>query len=83
MENKVQSKDVPASLDLIRTIKAARLQCKGLLQRMGNTEITRRFTNSKLEGSRTVGRPKVGWMVTRDTQSWKWVLQEAEAQCGL
>jgi hypothetical protein len=31
---------------------------------MGNNEIPRRIINSKLEGSRAVGRPKFGeWMV--------------------
>lgn len=63
MVNYVQPRIVPASLDLIRTIKGARFQWKRHVPRMGNNEIPRRIINSKLEESRTVGKPKLrGWM---------------------
>jgi len=60
MDNKVQSRTVPASPDLIRTITVARFQQARHQQRMGKNEIPRRIINSKPEGSRTVGRPKFG-----------------------
>jgi hypothetical protein len=60
IENKVQSRTVPASPYFIRTITAARFQKEGHLQGMGKNEIPRRIINSKLEESRTVGRPKFG-----------------------
>lgn len=49
------------SLDIIRTIKVARLQWGGNLYTMGNNEIHRRIMDFRLEG-RTVGRPKLLWM---------------------
>lgn len=48
-------------LDLIRTIKVARLRLAQPLQRVGNNEIHRRIMNFRLKGRRTVGRPKFQW----------------------
>lgn len=48
--------------EIIRMIKITQLQCTGHLQRMDNNEIHRRIMDFRLEGRRTVQRPKIQWM---------------------
>jgi hypothetical protein len=48
--------------DIIQMIKIIQLQCTGHLQRMANNETHRRIMDLRLEGRRTVQRPKIQWM---------------------
>jgi hypothetical protein len=48
--------------DIIRMIKITQLQCTGYSQKMDNNEIHRSIMDFRLEGRRTVQRPKIQWM---------------------
>jgi hypothetical protein len=49
-------------------------------RRVGRPKL--QWVGSVVEDLRKLGIQR-WWMVTRDSQSWKRVLQEAEAYCGL
>jgi hypothetical protein len=50
------------SPDIVSTIKSGRLRLSRHIQRMSCNDKQRRITESKPEGRRSVGRPKLRWM---------------------
>jgi hypothetical protein len=50
------------SPDIVSTIKSGRLRLSRHIQRMSSNDTLRRITESKPEGRRSVGRPKLRWM---------------------
>jgi hypothetical protein len=81
------------SSDIVSTIKRGRLRWAGHTQRMSSNDMPRRI-ESKPEERRSLGRPKLvwmvwelgvksWWMVAKDRESWRKVLREAEAHTGL
>jgi hypothetical protein len=47
--------------DLVKYIKINRLQWAGHVMRMDNNRITKRIFNTRPEGKRGTGRPKLRW----------------------
>jgi hypothetical protein len=73
--------------NIVNYIKAKRLAWAGHLTRMSNERTLKKIFNTKPEGTRSVGRPKLRWKdgVVQDTRTLstagrKWPLTEMNGQ---
>jgi hypothetical protein len=73
--------------NITRVIKVTRLRWAGRLQRMSDSEMHRRIMESKPEGRRSVGRPRLRWKAgveddlrKLNVKNWWTVAKDRESQ---
>jgi hypothetical protein len=84
------------SPDIVTDIKVRRLEWLGYVVRMEDTRLLKMVLNAKLEGRRTVGRPRLRWLddeadikalgvkrwriKAQDRKEWSAIIREAKVE---
>jgi hypothetical protein len=58
-------------LDTAADIKKGRLECIGHLVRMAHGRVVKKIFESKLEGTRRKGRPRMRWVEAAEKNLWE------------